>query len=88
MSPSKSLPLVLAGCLLSTACTAAHDVSVTDDAGLRDAVLPDAAPPVSCTEGAREERKVDLLFVIDNSGSMKEEQQQLLAELPRIVRAL
>ena len=32
--------------------------------------------------------KVDLLFVIDNSGSMREEQDRLASEIPKIVRAL
>src|SRR4051812_47734953 len=32
--------------------------------------------------------KVDLLFVIDNSGSMKEEQAKLAEQLPKLVRIL
>lgn len=32
--------------------------------------------------------KVDLLFMIDNSGSMREEQDNLIEEIPRLVRAL
>lgn len=32
--------------------------------------------------------KVDLLFMIDNSGSMQEEQQSLVAELPRMIQTL
>ena len=31
---------------------------------------------------------VDLLFMIDNSGSMREEQENLIRELPRMVRVL
>ena len=31
---------------------------------------------------------VDLLFMVDNSGSMSEEQASLVAELPRLIRAL
>lgn len=33
-------------------------------------------------------RKVDLLFVVDNSGSMKEEQESLAREFPKLVRAI
>jgi len=32
--------------------------------------------------------KVDLLFMIDNSGSMREEQANLITEIPRLVRVL
>jgi hypothetical protein len=32
--------------------------------------------------------KVDLLFVIDNSGSMREEQQSLRVQFPRLIRSL
>ena len=32
--------------------------------------------------------KVDLLFMIDNSGSMREEQDNLIEEIPRLVRVL
>jgi hypothetical protein len=53
------------------------------------------APLGPCTVSAASRRvdqsgisKVDLLFVIDNSGSMATEQQKLAAELPRLVQVL
>ena len=67
---------------LSSACSTAHPHAELEQE------LGDAGMPLTCEDGASSERKVDLLFVIDNSGSMGEEQQALAAQLPRIVRAL
>jgi len=47
-----------------------------------DAGRPDAGPPAGPTS------ELDLLFMVDNSGSMTEEQASLTAELPRLVRIL
>jgi hypothetical protein len=47
-----------------------------------DALARDDAGPVPVPGD------VDLLFVVDNSGSMAEEQANLIAELPRLVRVL
>lgn len=55
---------------------------------------PDGAPPpwdagfVLPTTPCREPTGVDLLFVIDNSNSMTEEQASLAAQIPGLVRAL
>ncbi len=50
---------------------------------LRDAPRQDACTPVRITEDG-----VDVLFVVDNSGSMREEQATLIREIPRLVRTL
>jgi hypothetical protein len=68
------------------------------DAG-RDATGEDAAPSdplASCAMGTAECRdvhsasvdEVDLLLLVDNSGSMTEEQQSLVTELPRLIAIL
>jgi hypothetical protein len=49
----------------------------------RDAPRQDACTPVRI-----EEDGVDVLFIVDNSGSMREEQASLVREVPRLVRAL
>mgnify|MGYP000258159250 CR=1 FL=1 len=44
---------------------------------------------IGCGEGVGEcSDQLDLLFIIDNSGSMGEEQQNLASNLPGLVRAL
>jgi len=63
---------------------------------LMDAAVdaPDDAPPVDtgpCDAGPVEpgiELSVDMLFVVDSSGSMSEEQEALAREFPRMVRIL
>lgn len=53
--------------------------------------LPDAADSGVCDAGPVEpgvELMVDMLFVIDSSGSMSEEQRALAREFPRMVRML
>jgi len=50
-----------------------------------------AGTTATCTEGnccSRATGQLDMLFVIDNSGSMAEEQASLASELPRLVRAV
>ncbi|HJL18477.1 MAG TPA: hypothetical protein RMH99_22625 [Sandaracinaceae bacterium LLY-WYZ-13_1] len=59
----------------------------TRDGGPRDAEPPPdgfVPPPGKCVRGAG----VDLLFVVDNSNSMAEEQASLAEELPSVVRSL
>lgn len=51
------------------------DTGLPDDAG-----LPDMSRPALTS--------VDLLFVIDNSGSMQEEQESIVAELPLLIQTL
>lgn len=46
---------------------------------------PDAGPPG--LDPCKRIRNVDLLFVVDNSGSMREEQDSLAREFPKLVRA-
>lgn len=47
----------------------------------------DVGDTLDCDEGGQVDH-VDLLFVVDDSGSMAEEQAALRAEFPRLVRAL
>ncbi len=90
-----SLSLIAAvGTLATGACTRSYTllpadgaIPVTRDAGVvppRDAgvLLPDAGSP--CTEAS----SVDMLFMVDNSGSMAEEQASLTVQFPRLVRGL
>ncbi|MDQ3032855.1 MAG: hypothetical protein M3Y87_10590, partial [Myxococcota bacterium] len=55
--------------------------------GLRPAA-PCTRSPTSIDTWSRGADQVDLLFMIDNSGSMTEEQASLTAELPDLVRVL
>jgi hypothetical protein len=50
-----------------------------------DAALPDGGTPLTAAE---ERASLDVLFVIDNSGSMATEQWRLAHELPRLVNVL
>lgn len=60
------------------------DASLSVDGSARDAsTLPDAAASI-----VLDKTKVDVLFVIDNSGSMEQEQQSLITALPKITRSL
>jgi hypothetical protein len=71
-------------------------INVTDGAdGPKLDVMPGAdsdtgEPPTGCgsAEGAACSNRLDLLFVIDNSGSMSEEQLNLARNMPGLVRAL
>ncbi len=73
--------------LLLAACVAGSveptDGGVGFDVTPTDAPRPDTGPP--CPEGPGD---VDLLFMIDDSSSMSEEQTSLGMQLPRLVRAL
>jgi hypothetical protein len=63
--------------------TAAGDEDPTEDPVLFDqGVLPDS-PPLD--QGCR---KVDFLFIVDNSGSMQAQQAQLLASFPGFISAM
>ncbi len=76
------LPLAIA----TASCGAKTGLLVPDsgpDGGV-DAALPDASMPGRCAI----DDPVDVLFVIDNSQSMEEEQESLAAEMPRLVEAL
>jgi hypothetical protein len=44
--------------------------------------------PTSCADDCSETKKVDLLFLIDNSGSMQNEQDQLISAFPLFYSAL
>ena len=83
-----ALSLVM-GCAAGRAPSADPDagVSVGDAAGgsdLTDATVPTGPPPM----GDPACDKMDILFVIDDSGSMGEEQQNLGANFPRFVEVL
>ncbi len=79
------LALVLVG-----ACSSSHhagdgSVPPRGDGGGPDPTLDAGPPPPTCVERTE---SVDLLFVIDDSGSMVEEQASLAEGLPRLVHAL
>jgi hypothetical protein len=61
---------------------AATPLDAGSDAGDAGPPRPDAGPDPVCMD------QLDLLFMVDNSNSMSEEQTSLTAELPRLVRAL
>jgi hypothetical protein len=79
-----SLAAVLSATMLLS-CSGAADGKTAEDS--RDRFVP--ALPVS-TERLEIDAidKIDVLFVVDNSGSMKEEQQALMAQFPVLARAL
>ncbi len=83
--------VALAATLSASACQSAHEVAEVGEPDLPDAgpEAPDAAMPAVLPDDCHAATgKLDLLFVIDNSGSMAEEQQSLAAALPGLVRAL
>ena len=67
----------LMACLVLLSCGARTGLEIAD------APQQDACTPVRITEDG-----VDVLFVVDNSGSMREEQATLIREIPRLVRTL
>jgi len=64
-------------------CTSSHGLG-DPDGGARDATMRDAAPH----ECAPATGKLDLLLLVDNSGSMIEEQASFTQQLPRLMQAL
>ncbi len=83
-----SLGLVLLGSLFSSSCKGGPDdpPNTIFDAGpeaiIDGAIIPPDAVPAATAEG------IDLLFVIDNSNSMREEQASLVANFNRFVNVL
>ncbi len=85
-----SLMLLLATVTLAFACDnetsptepdgSSRDLA-TGDLARPDAQKPDMPPPFSGD-------KIDLLFVIDKSGSMEQEQENLAAQFPGLIEAL
>jgi len=61
-----------------------------DDTGDVDGGRPDARPWVPPGDGGQVARceKIDILFVIDNSGSMGEEQTNLVANFPAFIQVI
>ena len=84
------LLLAAAGCsrtpLLSTSSERLPGAADSDEDGERRPST--AAPDVCGTLEHIDVRNLDLLFVVDNSGSMKEEQASLRRELPRMIERL
>ncbi len=68
---------VLAVCLSITACGPSTTSPGDDDSGDDQGDEPDAGPYVPGPDAANRCQKMDILFVIDNSGSMEEEQINL-----------
>lgn len=66
--------------------SSSHDAG--DPQGTEATETADSGPAQACGTTAPAIKKADLLFVIDNSGSMREEQAALQAELPRLIGAL
>lgn len=60
--------------------------AASSDGGEQNQDSDASAPVLGC--GAREITKADLLFVVDNSGTMREEQMALRAELPKLIETL
>lgn len=81
-----SLGLVLLGGLVAASCKGGPDDPEIFDAGpvviIDGAVVTPDAVPAATAEG------LDLLFVIDNSNSMREEQASLVANFSRFVNVL
>jgi hypothetical protein len=71
--------LFLSGLLLAGACEQHHTLTPE----------PSSPPALDCVadKSAAFTRPVDLLFVVDNSGSMRDEQASLRAQVPRLLSA-
>ncbi|MEM1417276.1 MAG: hypothetical protein AAGH15_20430 [Myxococcota bacterium] len=88
-----TLPLLLAlACTADTVVVrgtadAGPDGSISLDGGAPDGSTPDGASPDAGSPGLPATTELDLLFVIDNSNSMEQEQASLVNEVPRLVRA-
>lgn len=99
----KNVPFARSALPIATFCIAQTMLgcpttnTLTDDTGVRgtdafaasDTARPDAAvpePDASIDPCAAAD--IDLLFMIDNSGSMREEQANLVMELPRVIDVL
>jgi len=67
---------------------AGHDAPPAPDAGPRPDSGGDCDAGPVILDGGGEALVVDRLFVVDNSGSMAEEQRALAAQFPRMVRML
>ena len=87
------LESVLFACVMMSACDCGSNAAGGDasadgrsvDGNLRDGVVPgDSAAP----EGCRVALPVDMLWVIDNSNSMAEEQASLAANFPTLIETL
>lgn len=61
---------------------------VHPDGGPPDEPDSDAGAADAATDCVPVDRKLDLLFMVDNSNSMTEEQESLAAQLPRLVQVL
>ncbi len=71
-------------------CPGCDGATPLPDAGpIRDAALtPDAQPPRRIAQKLVSVRDLDILFVVDNSGSMAEEQASLAANFVRFINTL
>jgi hypothetical protein len=83
MPARRSTALVAIGCLALGACARAR--TSTDDGGIR---LDGSGRTDACVEPPPPSGRVDLLFMMDNSGSLGEEQVSLTMQLPRFVDVL
>jgi hypothetical protein len=75
--------------VVSVSASGCPESRTLDDVGTRpDARVSEDAPPIGPDAWAPPTADLDLLFVIDNSNSMAEEQANFIAELPRLVSVL
>ncbi|MCA9636467.1 MAG: hypothetical protein KC420_10620 [Myxococcales bacterium] len=88
---SASVTITAASSVTVTAtatATATDSGATTDDSGGEKLDLPDDEPLPGCGTGDGACNLLDLLFVIDNSGTMGEEQVNLAANFPLLVERL
>jgi hypothetical protein len=80
----------LACLMLVSACGPTAGSGGDDTGGTADAGAIDAHPPAFHPDAGPSERceKIDLLFVVDNSGSMSEEQTNLAANFPAFIQVI
>src|SRR5262245_53839080 len=85
-SKDKKTPAADAGVVTADAGMEASDSGLSDS-GLSDSGVADAGPPGTGIVLPPAE-PVDVLFVVDNSGSMADEQDRLAAAFPAFLAAL
>ncbi len=73
--------------LLATSCAVAFVATGCSERNLRP-LTPCTTAGASASVNIDDVKNVDLLFMVDNSGSMRQEQAKLRAEFPTMVRAL
>jgi hypothetical protein len=98
MSTMKRVSLILATAAIFTGCDGRTALRIYRDGGVKSEARPDAVtvvPAAQCPEGTSPRVvasgspiKLDLLFMIDDSPSMQEEQSNLARNFPRLIEEL